>query len=718
MNAIVSNLTSRPLDDRYRPRRPQDLIGQPEAIRLFGEHVDNARAPAFLLHGPPGVGKTSWAEMLALARNCDSVTDKPCGNCKSCRGGINRMHFYDFSAARWDGVDVAKHVETLMTMAPWGNFGIFIDEVHALQPRAADVILKEVETPRPGRYFICATTELESVRPALRSRCIKIPFRPVASAEMYGLAQRICGEERITFEPAALDILVGQARGSPRELIKGLEAVSRLGHLTRDVLKSALALDWTENLLAYSDALLTGDLTGQLDVMNGWLAEPAEKARRLREFLLYLFNFEASTPRINDHVNAGFHLIAVSDRSRIAAALNARARSEGFRPASYWQQLLNFWLFDLAVIADDAALSIKLHEFHRLLTPQNARPEALTAATAPPPRKREFRSRSSRAISTAEADEAVLVHLSHRHIELLGDSGSFLGQHYGELFNVSAEIVVKATADTIDGAASQAITRVTHELGLRIQDWAGEKGTARCHWVYRNHRSSGMHRCLLAIHVPYEHIGAAEQWLAAKVWRVDGADDVTVTATWHNPQPRNTTAKQVSRLRFHWKRMRELFDALDPAIMHWDTDRVRKPLRQLLGLRPGGTASEPMGIKIVGASHSLGRRARKAAETNKMGLISAFRDGAWDQIDTGWELLEHRDRVAAASEREDQIRRVEYIGNETNALARKRYAEELEALHLQWPDDPRNRPRTWTPWWSARQVGDLDQTDQIQNEEH
>jgi DNA polymerase-3 subunit gamma/tau len=181
------------------------------------------------------------------------------------------MFYRGFSGARWDEVDIAKEVESLMSSRPWGNFGIFIDEVHGLKPKAADVILKEVETPRRGGYFICATTEIESVRPALRSRCMIIPFRPVRPPLLIRLAQDICRKEGISYEPEALDILVDQARGSPRELVKALEAVSRRGHLTRELLKSALSFDWTEQLLTYFDALVEFDLPRQFDAIGDWL---------------------------------------------------------------------------------------------------------------------------------------------------------------------------------------------------------------------------------------------------------------------------------------------------------------------------------------------------------------------------------------------------------------------------------------------------------------
>ncbi len=228
-------------------------------------------APAFLLHGPPGVGKTCWGRMMGLARNCDHPTERPCGTCASCRGGINPLYFYEFSAARFNQIEIAEHIESLLRSAPWGNYGIFADEIHGWPPKAADIILKEVEKPRQGRYFICATTELDKVRPALRSRCIIVRFRPVQPALLFGLGQKICRNEQISYEPEALDILVDQARGSPRELVKGLEAVSRRGHLTREVVKLALSLDWTEHVIDYADALLAGDVAGEHNALKAWL---------------------------------------------------------------------------------------------------------------------------------------------------------------------------------------------------------------------------------------------------------------------------------------------------------------------------------------------------------------------------------------------------------------------------------------------------------------
>ncbi len=94
---------------------------------------------------------------------------------------------------------------------------------------------------------------------------------------------------------------------------------------------------------------------------------PAEKAAAIKQFWLFLFNFEVLPHPLRDFVNPAFHLVDEKTRARIAAGVTARARTEGMDPAEFWQSIIQFWLINPAVIADDAALSIKVHEFHRLL---------------------------------------------------------------------------------------------------------------------------------------------------------------------------------------------------------------------------------------------------------------------------------------------------------------------------------------------------------------
>lgn len=692
-----------PLAAKYRPSTFEQIIGQDEAVRVLSSLVSNETPPAVLLHGLPGTGKTSLAQIYGLARSCAAPTPSPCGRCARCVEGLTPFDWYKFSAAVWDDPETAKHAEVLMRQVPFGRIGVFVDEVHCMEPRSADVLLEEVERPRKGRFFICATTDLDQVRPALRSRCIVLGLRPIAPSKLFGLAQSICRKESIPYQPEALDILVDQAKGSARELIMALDSVATRGQLTPELLKSALSLEWTEELIAYFDALMVGDLGAQLQAAKAWLAFPGDKARRIKEFLLYLYNFEVCTPRIRDAVNAAFHLVGAPIRQRIVAGFAARAKRDRLSIDTYWSNLLSFWLIDAATVADEAALAIKLHQFHRLVTPVECLLLPEIEFPAGPKRVRRFRSRSQRdpAEKQCRTDEASTF-LDFKDIERLAEAASLLGQHHGVWVNGFIELKVAAAEQHLDAAAREAITSLTHELGLQVKDRTNGKAGRGLHWIYRNRRSAGAIHCQLAVHVPYEHLDAAERWLASKEWKCSVGEATTLSANFHNPKPPNPKAREISRRNFHWQCMRALWAAVDPAILHWPPNGARKPLRHLLRLKGSAEASEPMTIKTIGVSHSLGPKVRAQAERNRMGFLSAFKDAAWDAIYSGWEMLEYRDREAEIIERADQVARLELIGAGENELGRKRYREELKNLEAQWPANPRLRPRTWPGWWAHR----------------
>jgi len=188
------------------------------AIReqLLGQGLD--RLPhAVLLVGPVGVGKAAFAEQLAALLLCESITPQltACGECQAC-GWLDAGNHPDFRRVAPDGddeaeeganekgsektkkrgariirIDQIRELESFVFVGSHrdGNRVVLITEAEAMNPAAANSLLKILEEPPVSVYFILVSSRTKSLLPTLRSRCRVIPFgAPDAAAAAAWLA--------------------------------------------------------------------------------------------------------------------------------------------------------------------------------------------------------------------------------------------------------------------------------------------------------------------------------------------------------------------------------------------------------------------------------------------------------------------------------------------------------------------------------------------------
>jgi len=105
--------------------------------------------------------------------------------------------------------------------------------------------------------------------------------------------------------------------------------------------------------------------------------------------------------------------------------------------------------------------------------------------------------------------------------------------------------------------------------------------------------------------------------------------------------------------------------------------------------------------KRRGASKSLRPPAQWIAAAERMPFLSALEDRAWKVLDQGWELWEHRDRVAEVQRRQEEEGRVRGLFAGDDELTRARCAEEIARLSASYPLDPKKRLRSWEGWWGS-----------------
>ena len=289
-------MTGTVLYRKWRPQRFAEVVGQAPIMRTLKNAVAQGQAAhAYLFSGPRGTGKTSTGRILAKAVNCTDLEDgDPCGRCGSCRAieEGRALYLLEIDAASNRGID---NIRELRENAALGYHETItkvylIDEVHQLTGPAADALLKTLEEPPPHVLFILATTDSESLKPTVLSRCQRFTFKQVGVPEMRGRLREIAEAEGITIPDEALDLIAREATGSLRDAVNLLEQVTAAAgqSLTLEEAVAGLGLSVDSRALTLARAALRRDLKAGLAILAAVQADAVELVRFNRQVLTHL----------------------------------------------------------------------------------------------------------------------------------------------------------------------------------------------------------------------------------------------------------------------------------------------------------------------------------------------------------------------------------------------------------------------------------------------
>jgi len=174
------------------------VVGQSRAISLLQRSLaQESMAHAYLLVGPPHVGKMTLALDLARAVNCQEG-EPPCSSCDSCQKiasgkhadvqviGLNSTGNSNDKPRTEIGIDQIREIQHSSNLPPFeGRHKVFIiDGAELMSTEAANCLLKTLEEPSAGIIFILLTAN-ELVLPAtVVSRCQRLELRPLATSQV------------------------------------------------------------------------------------------------------------------------------------------------------------------------------------------------------------------------------------------------------------------------------------------------------------------------------------------------------------------------------------------------------------------------------------------------------------------------------------------------------------------------------------------------------
>ncbi|APU95230.1 MULTISPECIES: replication-associated recombination protein A [Sphingobacterium] len=230
-----------PLAERLRPRQLSDYVGQqhivgPDAVLYHA--IQQKNIPSMILWGPPGVGKTSLA--LLIARELD----RPFFSLSAIQAGVKDIR------------EVIEKAERLM------NFNqdqpiLFIDEIHRFSKSQQDSLLGAVE--RGLVTLIGATTENPSfeVISALLSRCQVYVLEHLSEEDLIGLIQKALHEDEYLQKQAIVveeyEALLRLSGGDARKLLNVLELVVNAAVLHKEPITNAFVLKQVQQNMAIYD---------------------------------------------------------------------------------------------------------------------------------------------------------------------------------------------------------------------------------------------------------------------------------------------------------------------------------------------------------------------------------------------------------------------------------------------------------------------------------
>ncbi len=234
--------------EKFRPKDWNEFVNQKEIVERVKAFVEAKNIPHLLFAGPPGVGKTTLALLIA----------------RKLYGNNWKGNFLDLNASDDRGIEVIRHkVKEFARTKPIGDVPfkiIFLDEADALTKDAQQALRRIMENYADVCRFILSCNYSSKIIEPIQSRCTVFRFKPLNKQDVFKVIDNIAQKEGLNIDEKAKEAIYEISQGDVRRTINILQAASVINkNITEDLIYDVASLAKPKEIKEILELALKGD---------------------------------------------------------------------------------------------------------------------------------------------------------------------------------------------------------------------------------------------------------------------------------------------------------------------------------------------------------------------------------------------------------------------------------------------------------------------------